>query len=230
VIHQLFRLEAEKIDAQNLHKSFRNHIQQAKEARQARGELRNYGDIYPELLEIVESVRASGLRIAFSNVTGDKKNAYIIGKKKDLRPDRKSTPWTALFLEWMCIHSFEHVELFYEGWGQTIPLEFEGHRLDGFSGHPETPASIVQTDSGLLKSGGGTEKAIIIFENLTAETASVFWLDYTGAEKRYFDLEPNEKFSQLTFISHSWIVRHAVTRRKICAVTVSQEIEEVQIT
>lgn len=214
MIHQLFRLEAEKIDSENLYAAFRKGIQNAKETRQAKHELRNYGDIYPELQKISDSVSAAGLGISFADISLDKRNAYIIEKKKGLRFGRKSTPWTALFLEWMCLYSFEHMKSFYLEQGKSVPPEFEEHYKLPKLGTLSETSTTTEIEPEIQRSGRGTSKSVVVFENQTTEMVSVYWLDYIGIEKYYFDLEPNVKFGQATLISHVWVVRNSNTEKK----------------
>lgn len=91
-------------------------------------------------------------------------------------------------------------------------------------------ADSVQTVSELAISNTSTQKSWITFQNKTEEGVSIYWLDYQDQEQLYFVMRPLTEFTQLTFTSHSWMVRRAVDNQKICEVTVLNTNETVQIT
>lgn len=49
----------------------------------------------------------------------------------------------------------------------------------------------------------------ITFENTLEEHVSVWWIDYSGKEVFYQTRAPRQKYDQLTFLTHPWLVRRA---------------------
>jgi hypothetical protein len=42
--------------------------------------------------------------------------------------------------------------------------------------------------------------------NKTSTTLTVFWLDFSGARVKYFDLPPGATHDQGTYLTHPWVV------------------------
>jgi|ERR1700733_12285542 VHL beta domain len=59
--------------------------------------------------------------------------------------------------------------------------------------------SIKSTDTG--------QPTQIQFRNSTVQIVQLFWVDYEGKEKFYFQLPPNQFETFDTYVGHPWIVR-----------------------
>lgn len=228
--HKIFRLEAEKIHTNDLYKQFKTAIQNAKELREVRGEIKTYGDIYPEMRVIAYMNNSEGYKVAFADVEKNQRSIYINNKKKDLRAGRKSIPWIALFLEWMCVHAYESLELFYDEWGEPVPDEFDGVEMKSLVKKIKNKSENIQIKPDFQRSLEGIAKCMVVFENQTTQKISIFWLDFIGKEIFYREIESGEEFSQPSFIFSAWSVRLSITGMRICAVSLKQAIEVITIT
>ena len=68
---------------------------------------------------------------------------------------------------------------------------------------------LAPSDLGGRRSAEGNVPTSITFENTLAEHVTVWWIDYSGKEVFYLTLTPHQKFDQLTFLTHPWLVRRA---------------------
>lgn len=68
----------------------------------------------------------------------------------------------------------------------------------GGSGTPTTPT---------LRSGDGTTPVTLVIENNTELDVDVFWIDFDGLERPYFNLAPGDVVEQGTYSTHIWRVR-----------------------
>lgn len=68
----------------------------------------------------------------------------------------------------------------------------------GGTGTPETPT---------LRSGDGTTPVTLVIENNTALDVDVFWIDFDGLERPYYNLGPGDVVEQGTYATHIWRVR-----------------------
>lgn len=57
-----------------------------------------------------------------------------------------------------------------------------------------------------LKSTEGNVQTEIDFTNSMNEPVAIYWIDYDGNEKFYALLQPEERYTQHTFVTHPWIV------------------------
>jgi len=55
---------------------------------------------------------------------------------------------------------------------------------------------------------------LIYFANLSVHDVDVIWIDYEGYEVVYKTLRPRQMFKLQTFVSHPWIFRHRLTKRR----------------
>lgn len=79
------------------------------------------------------------------------------------------------------------------------------------------------------KSGNDLEKATLKVLNRSDEAISVFWLDFMGVERFYFDLRPSKEFLQPTFISHAWVIRRTGSSKKIATVIMDSTSKTVEV-
>jgi len=69
------------------------------------------------------------------------------------------------------------------------------------------PGSSLQcAAAGQLRSIEGSSSTSINFVNQTSQSIRTYWLDYQGAPKYYRQLQPGERYSQQTYVSHPWMV------------------------
>jgi hypothetical protein len=59
-----------------------------------------------------------------------------------------------------------------------------------------------------LKSEVDDKKAQIAFTNRTDSLLQAYWVDYTAHEQYWFELPPNEKVMQDTYVGHPWVIRN----------------------
>lgn len=79
---------------------------------------------------------------------------------------------------------------------------------------------------------GGTssiQPALVIFENRTAQSLSVLWVDAGANEHPYFILHAHQSFTQETYVSHLWNVRSR-ERRLVLSVRITKPEERFSIT
>lgn len=69
----------------------------------------------------------------------------------------------------------------------------------------------------------------IDFENISSQIISVYWVDFMGHEKFYFDVDPGHSHGQATFIDHVWTVRLKATGHKIYKVLATRKAEKITI-
>ncbi len=63
----------------------------------------------------------------------------------------------------------------------------------------------------LMSSSASLTQTKIYFENLDrVQTYTVYWVDFTGVEKKYNTLAPGVSYTQDTYIWHVWIVRDSM--------------------
>ena len=58
-----------------------------------------------------------------------------------------------------------------------------------------------------LSSIHGDLPTSILFTNMLAETVTVWWIDYLGAEVFYNTIAAMESYQQQTFVTHPWLIR-----------------------
>jgi hypothetical protein len=64
---------------------------------------------------------------------------------------------------------------------------------------------------GLMSSSASMTPTKIYFENIDrTQTYTVYWVDFTGTEKKYNTLPPGTSYTQDTYIWHVWIVRDSM--------------------
>ena len=67
---------------------------------------------------------------------------------------------------------------------------------------PLTPSDVIG-----LSSIHGDVPTSVLFANLLAETVTVWWIDYRGAEVFYNTIAAMESYQQQTFVTHPWLIR-----------------------
>jgi hypothetical protein len=77
-------------------------------------------------------------------------------------------------------------------------------------------------DEATLHSVGTTVPTSIRFENRTAKTLVLLWIDFDGKRQEYHLLKPNVAFFQRTFVGHVWIVADS-TGRDVALFVAEQE-------
>lgn len=68
------------------------------------------------------------------------------------------------------------------------------------------------TESG-LKSKNSNIETFIRFKNESDQPVSVYWIDYNGERKKYYDLEPGKTVGGGTYVTHPWIV---INKNNVC--------------
>lgn len=58
----------------------------------------------------------------------------------------------------------------------------------------------------------------IEFTNYLDEIVEVWWINFHGQEEFWFELLPNERRSQETFVTHPWVVRKKSGKVRVCSV------------
>jgi hypothetical protein len=66
---------------------------------------------------------------------------------------------------------------------------------------------------GDLYSFNSDDRAGIVFTNATDRTLQLYWLDFRGDRRFYFELKPGESRRQATYMTHPWL---AVDQRGNC--------------
>jgi hypothetical protein len=80
-----------------------------------------------------------------------------------------------------------------------------------------------------LKSLNGNSSITLTFQNLSKETISAYWLDYTGKRVFYRRLNGGESYDQPTYISHPWVFVDANGKcRKIVMPSMSEKIVAIR--
>ncbi|MUG95159.1 hypothetical protein F7734_23490 [Scytonema sp. UIC 10036] len=46
----------------------------------------------------------------------------------------------------------------------------------------------------------------VTFINQRSQTVKVYWLDYSGKRKFYSSIQPGDRVSQSTYVTHPWVV------------------------
>lgn len=69
-----------------------------------------------------------------------------------------------------------------------------------------------------LRAGPAVEESFVLFINGTDRTINLYWIDWTGRQKFYHNLEPRRNIKANTFCSHPWVFRDSVTaeRMQVC--------------
>lgn len=62
------------------------------------------------------------------------------------------------------------------------------------------------SDEPNLRSLSFDVKTTLMFKNATAQPVRLYWIDYTGARKLYFTLQPGDTISQDTFLTHPFVL------------------------
>jgi hypothetical protein len=62
-----------------------------------------------------------------------------------------------------------------------------------------------------------------------SKSVSVYWLDYSKKEVKYFTLRPGQSINQQTYTGHQWIVRDTETNRLIMKFTALKNDSVVDI-
>lgn len=57
-----------------------------------------------------------------------------------------------------------------------------------------------------LRSGNSNVETFIRFKNESDQTVEVYWIDYNGKRKKYYDLEPGITEAGGTYVSHPWVI------------------------
>jgi hypothetical protein len=57
-----------------------------------------------------------------------------------------------------------------------------------------------------LRSRSSTSSTNVLFINRKPFVVRVYWSDFAGKRKHYFDLEPNQERWQQTFTTHPWVI------------------------
>jgi hypothetical protein len=70
------------------------------------------------------------------------------------------------------------------------------------------PAAV---DAGYRSTAGST-RAAITFVNRLESPVDIYWIDYAGDRVFYQTLAPGERYLQLTFLTHPWLVVLGRTR------------------
>jgi hypothetical protein len=80
-----------------------------------------------------------------------------------------------------------------------------------------------------LKSLNGNSSITLTFQNLSKETISAYWLDYTGKRVFYRRLNGGKSYDQPTYISHPWVFVDANGKcRKIVMPSMSEKIVAIR--
>lgn len=64
-----------------------------------------------------------------------------------------------------------------------------------------------QMERSPLRSLNSQEKCKIIFMNRSRRRVEIIWLNYTGEETKYFDLNPSSLYIIDSYVTHPWLVR-----------------------
>ena len=56
----------------------------------------------------------------------------------------------------------------------------------------------------MWRSAGGGAATKIVFQNATAGTVKVDWMDYEGRAKTYYTLRPGQRLEVATYAGHIW--------------------------
>jgi hypothetical protein len=59
---------------------------------------------------------------------------------------------------------------------------------------------------GSLRSQNSNTKAKLTFVNKTPESRSIIWVDFNGNTQEYKSLQPGQKWTVNTFLTHPWLV------------------------
>lgn len=60
-----------------------------------------------------------------------------------------------------------------------------------------------------IRSGAGVVEASLNFINRSGETLKVYWLDFSGRRVLYKTLKPQQGYTQLTYLTHPWLITDA---------------------
>lgn len=58
-----------------------------------------------------------------------------------------------------------------------------------------------------LKSGNGSDKTVITFDNQRPTPVNVYWIDTYGKEQSYGQVMAHASYSQETYVGHPWVAR-----------------------
>jgi hypothetical protein len=87
---------------------------------------------------------------------------------------------------------------------------------------PGTVASSSKTCSS-ARSVAGSTLTSITFINRSSRAVNVYWIDYEGSEKFWFELQPDEALKQETYVTHPWCARDKTTGAPLLAVVATEE-------
>ncbi len=76
---------------------------------------------------------------------------------------------------------------------------------------PKELSSTSCANEGGLASVNGLNPTTVYFLNKTANPLRIYWLDYGGVRRNYFDLPAQSGYNQSTFVTHPWVVTDANT-------------------
>ena len=98
-----------------------------------------------------------------------------------------------------------------QGKESTGYLDVESARLLRASGRKHEAQQIRE----LRKSQVSEIETEVVFVNKIGERVAVYWVDYKGNEIHYRDLEPGQRYSQHTYVTHPWVVRTVDGNRRV---------------
>ena len=80
-----------------------------------------------------------------------------------------------------------------------------------------------------LRSQRGDTQIEIEFVNKLDEMVVVYWINYEGDEKEYFELQLGESKKQKTYVTHLWIVKKGKSKEPVGSIIGRVDDEQILI-
>ena len=87
----------------------------------------------------------------------------------------------------------------------------------------------IPADCGKLISENSTEKAVVVFRNLSGKTVEIYWLSYAGIPTRMSTLAPRGIYPVDTFTGHGWCFVDKATGKSMQTITIMPGMKEIPI-
>lgn len=79
------------------------------------------------------------------------------------------------------------------------------------------------------KSEKSETKTLIEFVNKMNVPVAVFWINFDGEQEKFRTLEPGERYTQSTFVTHPWIVKTLPSNQRVGSIVGSDSEQTLEV-
>jgi hypothetical protein len=115
---------------------------------------------------------------------------------------------------------------------RLLPAAFLNKPSAGAAGADSQPADSVHRVVGCSRPSVAIDHprpAALIFINESAHPVEVFWVGYDSTAQAYATLAKGERYTQSTYVSHSWCVRDRETGAVLSSAVAKEGTQEIRI-